>query len=62
MNKLTATCLLPLAMLATRPPEVLAEPESAGKALPFLSDDYPAALAEARAREVPIFVEAWAPW
>jgi hypothetical protein len=30
--------------------------------LPFQSDDYPAALAEARARDLPLFVEAWAPW
>jgi len=31
-------------------------------AVPFIADDYPGALAEARARKVPIFVEAWAPW
>ncbi|HEY6931210.1 MAG TPA: hypothetical protein VJA66_16175 [Thermoanaerobaculia bacterium] len=30
--------------------------------LPFIADDYPKALAAARARSVPIFVEAWAPW
>lgn len=30
--------------------------------LPFISDDYPKALAEARARKLPIFIEAWAPW
>ncbi len=30
--------------------------------LPFISDDYPRALAEARARDLPLFVEAWAPW
>ena len=30
--------------------------------LPFIQDDYPRALAEARARKVPIFIEAWAPW
>jgi hypothetical protein len=30
--------------------------------LPFIADDYPAALAQARARKLPIFVEAWAPW
>ncbi len=28
----------------------------------FISDDYAAALAEARARHVPLFIEAWAPW
>ena len=31
-------------------------------ALPFIADDYPRALAEARAKKLPIFVEAWAPW
>jgi hypothetical protein len=30
--------------------------------LPFLSDDYPRALAQARSRDLPLFVEAWAPW
>ena len=30
--------------------------------LPFLEDDYPKALAEARSKKLPIFVEAWAPW
>jgi hypothetical protein len=31
-------------------------------ALPFIADDYPGALARARAKNLPIFVEAWAPW
>jgi len=30
--------------------------------LPFIADDYAKALQEARARKVPIFIEAWAPW
>ncbi|MEZ5314084.1 MAG: thioredoxin family protein [Thermoanaerobaculia bacterium] len=30
--------------------------------LPWVENDYPKALAEARARNVPIFLEAWAPW
>jgi hypothetical protein len=30
--------------------------------LPFVEDDYPRALEQARARNVPIFLEAWAPW
>jgi hypothetical protein len=30
--------------------------------LPFIEDDYPKALEQARARHVPIFLEAWAPW
>ena len=31
------------------------------KAVPFQAD-YTKALAEARARKVPLFIEAWAPW
>jgi hypothetical protein len=30
--------------------------------VPFLADDYPGALARARAQGKPIFLEAWAPW
>jgi thioredoxin-like negative regulator of GroEL len=30
--------------------------------LPFLEDDYGQALEQARARKLPLFVEAWAPW
>jgi hypothetical protein len=30
--------------------------------LPFIEDDYARALADAKARGVPIFVDAWAPW
>jgi hypothetical protein len=31
-------------------------------ALPFIEDDYSRAVKDARARHVPIFLEAWAPW
>jgi hypothetical protein len=42
----------------------LASPASHGTTIvvPFINDDYPRALAEARAKRVPIFIEAWAPW
>jgi hypothetical protein len=30
--------------------------------LPFVDDDYARAIRDARARGVPVFVEAWAPW
>ena len=30
--------------------------------LPFIEDDYNKAVARAKAKNVPIFVEAWAPW
>ena len=48
---------LALAALLASPPAAAARP-----ALPFIDDDYPKALAQARARKVPIFAEAWAPW
>lgn len=35
---------------------------SAPQVLPWIEDDYPKALAQARARNLPIFVENWAPW
>jgi tetratricopeptide (TPR) repeat protein len=33
-----------------------------GRPIEFIEDDYPRALAEARSRGVPLFVDAWAPW
>jgi hypothetical protein len=30
--------------------------------LPWIEDDYGRALSEAKAKKLPIFVEAWAPW
>lgn len=35
---------------------------AAASSLHFIADDSTAALAEAKRRHVPIFVEAWAPW
>jgi hypothetical protein len=35
---------------------------SAPAELPWVSDDYPTALAAARERDLPLFVESWAPW
>jgi len=31
-------------------------------ALPCIEDDYGKALAEAKAKKLPLFIEAWAPW
>jgi hypothetical protein len=36
--------------------------KSVDPALPFIEDDFPAALALAKSRSVPLFVDAWAPW
>ena len=30
--------------------------------LPWIADDFSRAIAEARARQVPLFIESWAPW
>lgn len=30
--------------------------------IPFLEDDYPAALAQARSKKEPLFVKIWSPW
>lgn len=35
---------------------------TANAELPFIEDDYAKAVARAKAKDVPIFVEAWAPW
>lgn len=34
----------------------------AAKGPPFVADDYARALADARARSVPLVVDVWAPW
>ncbi len=40
---------------------VSAVPAAAREVLPWV-DDYSKAVAQARAKKLPIFVEAWAPW
>ena len=30
--------------------------------LPFIENDLPRALAEAKSRNLPLFIESWAPW
>jgi len=39
-----------------------AVPAIGKEALPFIDNDYSKALAEAKKKNVPIFVDAWAPW
>jgi hypothetical protein len=43
-----------------RPPKTAAR--APGLVPPFIDDNYARALAQARARKLPIFIEAWAPW
>ena len=35
---------------------------AAGQVLPWIEDDHTRAVAEAKARRLPLFVESWAPW
>jgi hypothetical protein len=51
---------LPIAALAAAWLSVPAP--AAGRGLPWLEDDYGRALAQARARQVPIVVDVWTPW
>jgi hypothetical protein len=55
--------LLLAALLAAAPAIHAATPSSSPRfAVPFIDDDYGRALKEAREKNVPIFVENWAPW
>ena len=66
---LAACALATPAVSATRTSHHAAKPaaravqeETARPAVPFIEDDYARALAEAKARDVPILVDTWAPW
>lgn len=50
------------ATAAPPPSEVPSTPSSADAPLPFIEDDYPRALAAARASGKPLFIDAWAAW
>jgi hypothetical protein len=39
-----------------------ATPALAHEVVPFVEDDFPGAIASAKAKQKPIFVDAWAPW
>ena len=47
--------LLPLAAFALTALSAFAD-------VPFIENDYTRAVSEAKAKNVPLFVEAWAPW
>jgi len=57
----TISVVLLLSSGAQALPAGAAAPARAGR-LPFIEDDYARAIRDARARGVPVFVEAWAPW
>jgi hypothetical protein len=52
---MTPTAVIVVASLAV-------SASGAAETLPFIADDFPQALATARAQSKPIFLEAWAPW
>jgi hypothetical protein len=65
MRRPTVSLLLALTALACAPVPPAVETvqgAAASLALSFVEDDYARALAEARSKGVPLFVEAWAPW
>lgn len=41
---------------------LIATSAMAKEVLPFVADDYRKAVALAKSKNVPLFVEAWAPW
>jgi hypothetical protein len=55
---------LALALSASAATAAVAPPKHTihASAVPFITDDYTRAVAEAKARKVPLFIEAWAPW
>jgi hypothetical protein len=53
---------LVLALLAVSGAASSSALPAGGTTLPFVDDDYPKALSEARAKKLPLFIEAWAPW
>jgi hypothetical protein len=55
--------LLAAALLALLPvPAAASSTPAATPMVPPFVEDYAKAVAEARARKVPLFIEAWAPW
>ena len=43
-------------------PSTTTAPTGNAEVLPFIEDDYPRALAEAKAKNLPLFLDAWATW
>ena len=61
-RSLSRMAVLLLLASCARPGPEGSPPAAQGPVLPWIADDYPKALAEARARKLPIFVDSWAPW
>ena len=60
MQRLTTVCAFALTICVLIPAAAANAAETG--ALSFIEDDYDRALAEARARDVPVFIDSWAPW
>jgi hypothetical protein len=56
---MTSSTAILTALLAASVPSLASTTK---EVLPFIADDYPKALAAARAEKKPIFLETWAPW
>ena len=60
---LVAALALPVAAAAAPAAGAGAKAKPAAKAiLPWIEDEYTRAVADAKARKLPLFVESWAPW
>jgi thioredoxin-like negative regulator of GroEL len=62
--RIHAACLLLVGLVACTAANSNAPEDDvhAGAPLPFIEDDYARALAEAKAKGLPLFVDVWAPW
>lgn len=60
--RLCVSALLLLSCASRQPAPPPASAQAARDRIEFVENDYARALAEARARRVPLFVDAWAPW
>ena len=49
-------------LIATTLFAILAIPAMAKEVVPFIEDDFTRAVAAAKTKKEPIFVDAWAPW
>lgn len=64
LTSLLAVGLLACTAARTNAPEAgaAATSESHASVLPFIENDYAGALAQAKAKGLPLFVDTWAPW
>ena len=61
-GSLTIPCVTLVAAAASEGAMLSPHRAAVDPVLPWLDDDLTRAMAEAKARKLPIFVESWAPW